>query len=52
MIFHIKHATRYRYTRPVFCEPMTLRLRPREEAAQRLLRFNLWIDPQPAAEAG
>ena len=48
MIFHIKHATRYRYTRPVFCEPMTLRLRPREEAAQRLLRFNLWIDPQPA----
>ena len=48
MQFHIKHATRYRYTRPVFCEPMTIRLRPREDAAQRLLRYNLWIDPQPA----
>ena len=48
MQFHIKHATRYRYSRPVFCEPMTIRLRPREDAAQRLLRYNLWIDPQPA----
>lgn len=47
MQFHIKHATRYRYTRPVFFEPMTIRLRPREDAAQRLLRYNLWIDPQP-----
>ncbi|MCE9606533.1 MAG: transglutaminase family protein [Planctomycetia bacterium] len=48
MLFHIKHATRYRYTRPVFCEPMTIRLRPREDVAQRLLRYNLWIDPEPA----
>ncbi|MBN8626949.1 MAG: transglutaminase family protein, partial [Planctomycetes bacterium] len=48
MLFHIKHATRYRYSRPVFCDPMTIRLRPREDAAQRLLRYNLWIDPQPA----
>lgn len=48
MIYHIKHATRFRYSRPVFCEPMTLRLRPREDAAQRLLRYNVWIDPAPA----
>jgi transglutaminase-like putative cysteine protease len=48
MLFHIKHASRFRYTRPVFCEPMTLRLRPREDASQRLLRHHVWVDPQPA----
>jgi transglutaminase-like putative cysteine protease len=48
MLFHIKHASRFRYTRPVFCEPMTLRLRPREDASQRLLRHHVWVDPKPA----
>ena len=48
MLFHIKHATRYRYSRPVFCEPLTIRLRPREDVAQRLRRYNVWIDPEPA----
>jgi len=48
MLFHIKHASRFRYTRPVFCEPMTLRLRPREDASQRLLRHHVWVDPEPA----
>jgi len=48
MLFHIKHVTRYTYSRPVFCEPFTLRLRPREDAWQRLIRYQLSVDP-PAA---
>jgi transglutaminase-like putative cysteine protease len=48
MLFHIKHVTRYTYSRPVFCEPFMLRLRPREDAWQRLIRYQLSIDP-PAA---
>jgi transglutaminase-like putative cysteine protease len=47
MQFHIKHTTRYTYSRTVFCEPFTVRLRPREDIAQRLLRYQLAIDPTP-----
>jgi transglutaminase-like putative cysteine protease len=48
MLFHIKHTTRYSYSQTVFCEPFTLRLRPREEAAQHLMRYKLVVDPLPA----
>jgi transglutaminase-like putative cysteine protease len=48
MPFHIKHVTRYTYSRPVFCEPFTLCLRPREDAWQRLIRYQLSIDPPVA----
>ena len=48
MLFHIKHTTRYSYSRTVFCEPFTVRLRPREDSSQRLLRYQLSVDPQPA----
>jgi transglutaminase-like putative cysteine protease len=48
MLFHIKHTTRYSYSRMVFCEPFTVRLRPREDVAQRLLRYQLTVEPQPA----
>jgi transglutaminase-like putative cysteine protease len=48
MLFHIKHTTRYSYNRTVFCEPFTVRLRPREDVSQRLLRYQLAVDPQPA----
>jgi transglutaminase-like putative cysteine protease len=48
MLFHIKHTTRYSYSRTVFCEPFLLRLRPREDASQRLVRFQRSIHPQPA----
>lgn len=51
MRFHIKHTTRYAYTGPVFCEPMTLRLRPRGDAMQRVVRHRLSIDPEPAGIA-
>jgi transglutaminase-like putative cysteine protease len=48
MLFHIKHTTRYRYSKAVFCEPFTIRLRPREDASQRLIRYHLSLDPEPA----
>jgi transglutaminase-like putative cysteine protease len=48
MQFHIKHTIRYNYSKQVFCEPLTLRLRPREDALQRLVRYHLSIDPLPA----
>jgi transglutaminase-like putative cysteine protease len=48
MLFHIKHTTRYSYSRTVYCEPFTVRLRPREDASQRLLRYQLTVEPEPA----
>jgi transglutaminase-like putative cysteine protease len=48
MLFTIEHTTDYRFTRPVFFEPHQLRFQPRSDAAQRLVRFDLEIDPKPA----
>src|SRR5262245_65391267 len=45
MHFSIHHVTRYRYSRPVFCEPLTVRLRPRTDHRQRLLRFTIEFEP-------
>lgn len=47
MQLHIKHTLRYEYSQPVFCEPLTLRFRPRDDPRQRLLAHTLEIDPQP-----
>ena len=47
MHFHVHHVTRYRYNRPVWCEPLTVRLRPRSDYRQRLLSFALDIEPAP-----
>lgn len=51
MLFHIKHITRYRYSKAVFCEPFTIRLRPRVDDAQRLIRYQLSVDPAPAGQS-
>jgi transglutaminase-like putative cysteine protease len=48
MLFSIEHTTVYRFTRPVFFEPHQLRLQPRSDGAQRLVRFDLQIEPTPA----
>jgi transglutaminase-like putative cysteine protease len=48
MRFQIEHLTRYEYNRPVFHEPHTFRLRPRCDSFQRLIRFQLQIEPKPA----
>src|SRR3954451_5771539 len=44
----VVHHTRYRYSSPVFLEPHVMRLRPREDPAQRLVSWNLDIAPEPA----
>jgi transglutaminase-like putative cysteine protease len=48
MLFTIDHTTEYRFNRPVFFEPHQLRFQPRNDASQRLLRYELTIDPTPA----
>lgn len=47
MRFLIRHVLQYHYDRPVFLEPLTVRLRPRTDHAQRLARFTLHIKPEP-----
>lgn len=42
------HSTTYRYDSAVYLEPHIFRLRPRENAAQKLLAFELQIKPTPA----
>lgn len=52
MRFRVQHETRYRYDAPVKLGPHVLRLRPREDAAQRLIHYALAIDPRPARTTG
>ncbi len=47
MLVHIEHSIAYRYDRPIFLEPVELRLRPLCNCAQRLDRFDLHVCPQP-----
>ncbi len=49
MRLEIVHATRYRYSGPVFLEPHVLRFRPRSNSWQRLLSFELDIAPTPVS---
>ncbi|MFM7732000.1 MAG: transglutaminase domain-containing protein [Cyanobium sp.] len=51
MLFHIRHALHYAYERPVFLEPTTLRLIPRNDAAQQLLHHQLRIQPEPTGSS-
>ncbi len=48
MRFLVNHMTRYAYSRPVFLEPHTLRLRPYSNASQELMHFKLEIEPKPS----
>lgn len=47
MIFRVEHTIEYRYSRDVFLEPHTIRLRPRNDPAQRELSFALTVEPEP-----
>jgi len=51
MRFSVVHTTRYRYDTPVHLEPHTFRLCPRQDGAQRVLRYALEISPAPAGRA-
>jgi len=48
MLFTIDHTTEYHFTRPVFFEPHQLRLQPRSDGTQRVVHFDLQIEPRPA----
>lgn len=44
----VTHSSLYRYQNPVYPEPHTFRLRPREDGGQHLIRYALEISPDPA----
>ncbi len=48
MMFDVTHTTQFSYTRPVFLEPHSIRLRPRDGGGQRLLSYDLRVEPSPA----
>jgi transglutaminase-like putative cysteine protease len=50
MRFQIAHASAYAFSRPVYLEPHTIRLRPRSDGSQRLTRFTLEIVPPPVGQ--
>ncbi len=47
MLFRITHTTTYTYSQPVALGPHVIRLRPRPDGSQRLLDFQLHIEPEP-----
>lgn len=49
MIYDIQHRITYRYDKPVLVDPLTIRLRPRSDGAQRLLRWSSHFDPMPTS---
>jgi transglutaminase-like putative cysteine protease len=51
MRYCIQHNTHYRYQQPVTLQPHTLRLQPRSDGTQRVLAFELEVDPQPVQQA-
>ena len=51
MRIQVQHSTEYLYDGPVFLEPHTFRLRPRDDGAQRLLSYRLEITPEPAGRS-
>ena len=52
MLLEIAHRTDYRYSKPVLLEPLTLRLRPRSDAAQTLRAYDIRVEPTPTGISG
>ena len=48
MRFEIRHKLKYSYSREVFLEPTSIRLKPRVDFSQRLDSFEMRVDPAPA----
>jgi transglutaminase-like putative cysteine protease len=51
MQFRIRHSLHYRYGRPVFLEPLTVRLTPRQDPCQRLLSHHLEVGDAPSGRS-
>ena len=47
----VRHRTAYAFDAPVSLEPHVVRLRPRVDGSNRLVEFDLQIDPEPALRA-
>ncbi|MCC5821847.1 MAG: transglutaminase family protein [Phycisphaerales bacterium] len=47
MFIRIRHTLRYDYDRPVFFEPTTVRLTPRQDTTQRLIDHRIDVTPTP-----
>lgn len=50
MRFELTHTIAYEYSKPVFLEPHTFLLRPREDAVQRVVWHECVIDPVPSLQ--
>jgi transglutaminase-like putative cysteine protease len=51
MLFRIRHSLHYRYDRPVFLEPLTVRLTPRQDSSQRLVQHSLEVEAAPSGRS-
>jgi transglutaminase-like putative cysteine protease len=51
MRIEIDHRLQYEYSGAVFCEPLTVRLRPRSDVLTRLEFYDLAIEPVPAGRS-
>ena len=51
MLFRIRHSLHYRYDRPVFLEPLTVRLTPRQDSSQQLVHHNLEVEAAPSGRS-
>ncbi len=47
MLFEIRHHTQYNYSKPVLFETHLLRLQPRQDPFQKILKFEISITPKP-----
>jgi transglutaminase-like putative cysteine protease len=47
MLYKIEHITRYSFSKEVFLEPHTIRLRPKSDSTQTLKKFEININPEP-----
>ncbi len=47
MLYKIEHVTQYSFSKKVFLEPHTIRLRPRSDSAQTVQKFEIDVTPEP-----
>ncbi|MCH7950425.1 MAG: transglutaminase family protein [Candidatus Dadabacteria bacterium] len=47
MLYKIEHVTQYSFSKEVFLEPHTIRLRPRSDSAQTVQKFEIDVNPEP-----
>ncbi len=51
MRLRIAHQLDFRYSAPVTCEPLAVRLRPRCDGLQHVIEFHQYVEPAPAGRS-